>query len=157
VIPDSHPIYPARSFIRFQAKNQIIADLTGEEITSFVHRPGAVQEQGTTTPNPDWRNSGRIDIWSENPADSSRAQDQRSQMDQGSTAAPSLSFDEALFGELTKTAFHPDRHPELYQPCDSQVEARAIESQVVAELVKTYEQIVRNQADEQVQRLNALL
>lgn len=146
MIPGSHPIYPTRSFIRFQAKNQIIADLAGEEITSFVQRPGASQEEGTVTPNPDWLNHSSGD-----------APDCPPQSSASNTAAMLLPFDEALFSELAKTVFHPDRHPELYQPCDSQADAMAIENQVIAELVETYERIARNQTDERVQRLNALL
>ncbi|MGB3494279.1 MAG: hypothetical protein WBA57_16230 [Elainellaceae cyanobacterium] len=153
VNPNSHSIYPTRSFIRFQAKNQIIADLTGEKVTRFIERPGIVQEQGTIEPNLDW-----IDSLIENPPPASGdAQECDPQAHPSGMPAAFFSFDEALFSELAKTTFHPDRHPELYQPCTSQQKASEIEQQVTTELVESYERITRNQTDARVKRLNALL
>ncbi|MEO0984629.1 MAG: hypothetical protein AAFY20_03665 [Cyanobacteria bacterium J06639_14] len=132
-------VYPVRSFIKFKAKSQLIADLNGQVMTSFVQRQGAehsteliTPEEAETTPHPD---DGALTTG----------------------ASTDQMFDEGLFQEIATIAFCSEHHPELYQPCLSQVVATEIEDRVATELIETYKRIKHRQGSALVQSLNALL
>ena len=119
--------YASRSFIRFSAQNQLLADFTGLTIPAYIQRSESNAFADYVTPSRD------VDDFQEQ------------------------SFDEALFEEVAATIFNPNRHPELYQPCDSKQAATAIETRVAEDLVETYKQIQRQRSCPIVQSLNSLL
>jgi len=130
-----NPIYPTRSFVRFQAKRQLAADIIGQQVITVINR-GA---------------GSRLDM-----AQPDVGVPQHSTNDQVPPVAPTT-IDEMLFQDICAIAFHPDRHPNLYQPCASPDEAAAIEQAIADEIVATYTQIKLNQSEPGIQQLNALL
>lgn len=162
--------YPSRSFIRFTAQNQILADITGQPINTFVQRFGGesyVQQViPGDQPNPKSSNSNnsgadlRMGL-SVNPVtpdslfDSHNSQNTSEQVSENN---PQESiFDEKLFEEIAKITFSPNRYPELYQSCGTSRAAVAVETQVADEIVATYKRIKQQQDCPVVQSLNALL
>lgn len=129
-------IYPMRSFIKFRAKSQLVADLTGQALISYVNRSGESGSQGLVSPD-------------QHPEVEFNAPQE--------SAQPDEPLDDGLLREIIKNVFHPDRHPELYQPCRSEVEASVVEEQITAEIISAYKQIKLSQQSEIVQHLNSLL
>lgn len=68
-----------------------------------------------------------------------------------------LKWDEALFTELAATHLQPSLHPLLTSGYQSRNEASAIEAEMARALVKTYQHILKQRENEQVQQLNGLL
>ncbi len=149
---DGKTYYPTRSYIRFQAKNQLIEDLMEGHLSTAVNHVG--QSGVTFTLNAD------VDISSDISPDSAQLNDSPELQDMGNINTwPTLKLplDEGLFAEITSTTFHHDRHPELYQPNASMYDVAAIEQAIAIEIVSTYKQILKNRSDQHVQNLNALL
>lgn len=125
-------IYPIRSFIRFQAKQQLLAETQAQTDValsheSLSHEPSSVQRVASVgeAPKPAY-----FDI---------------------------TAVDNDLLKEIAATLFNSDRHPELYQPCKDIIEATAIEDAIAFDIVATYRQIKQNQKRTEVQALNKLL
>lgn len=157
------PIYPTRSFIRFQSKSQLVADLTGQQVMTFVNRSGETSYPEMLRPS---ANSELESQPLSRPAKSnlnepeSEGAANESLMSEPLMSEPLMGeplIDEALLEEITATVFRPDQHPELYQPCNSRQEATQIEHEVAAEIIAIYKRILQNQRDAMIQRLNALL
>lgn len=142
-------IYPTRSFIKFAARSQLIANLTGQVFTTFIQRHGHETSNDLISPE-----AAPSDI----PSDIELA-DTESSIDEPheSTHPMDQSLDNDLFRDITNSVFHPEQHPELYEPCDSVEMAADIENQIAAEIVETYQTIKFNQKSPMVQSLNALL
>ncbi|MGJ3253007.1 MAG: hypothetical protein ACFE0J_18030 [Elainellaceae cyanobacterium] len=137
-------IYPTRSFIKFAARSQLIANLTGQVFTTFVQRHGHETSKDLISPEaPD-----DIEL-----ADTESLSDESHE----STHPMEQTLDNELFRDITHSVFHPEQHPELYEPCDSVEMAADIENQIAAEIVETYQTIKFNQKRPMVQSLNALL
>ncbi|MBT9312968.1 hypothetical protein [Leptothoe kymatousa] len=68
-----------------------------------------------------------------------------------------LIWDEALFTELAATYLKPSLQPALATGYRSRDEASAVESELADVLVKTYQHILEQRENEQVQLLNSLL
>lgn len=137
-----NPIYPTRSFIRFQAKSQLTADMIGQQVMTFINREAnehhidaamPSQSHGPSVPD----------------ADVHKQLNAANILDEG--------LDERLLKEIATLTFHPDQHPEIYQPCDSREHATAIEQAIAAEIVATYKRIKENESRANVKALNALL
>lgn len=75
-------------------------------------------------------------------------------LDGSGAAAP---FDEALFRELAVTLFGASQWDCLYEPCQTQADAAAIEDLASLELAASYRRIVQQQQHPLIQQLNALL
>ncbi|MEB3355198.1 MAG: hypothetical protein VKK04_00525 [Synechococcales bacterium] len=132
-------IFPTRSFIRFKAKSQLIADLSGHSVVAFINRPGDRSAEDGTAFSP---------IAPQNTDD------------EVSTDPVCVNFealDESLLRDIASTLFHPSRHPELYESCESRSTAMEIESAIAAEIVNTYKHIKRKEYDPAIQELNSLL
>ncbi|MGF1496991.1 MAG: hypothetical protein ACFB8W_09240 [Elainellaceae cyanobacterium] len=128
-------IYPTRSFIRFKAKSQLIADLSGHSVVTFVDRADNTTSLSAAAPQ-DAPSKGEV------------------------TDPVCVNFealDEPLLRDIASTLFHPNRHPELYQPCQTRSLAMSIEAAIATEIVQTYKQIKRNEYNATVQGLNSLL
>ncbi len=148
-------IYPTRSFIKFSARSQLMSNLTGQVFKTYIQRHGQSVTTDLISPelpvsfselSDDRTDSDLDDIYS----GSHHGTDwEANQMDE--------ELDEALFRDITSIVFHPDQHPELYQPCASVESAAEIETQIAAEIVETYQRIQLNQQQPIVQTLNALL
>ncbi|MGJ3244954.1 MAG: hypothetical protein ACFE0I_02635 [Elainellaceae cyanobacterium] len=138
-------IYPTRSFIKFAARSQLIANLTGQVFTTFVQRHGHETSKDLISPEAPLADAELADA--ELLSDESRE----------STHAMEQALDNELFRDITNSAFHPEQHPELYEPCASVEMAADIENQIAAEIVETYQTIKCNQKRPMVQSLNALL
>ncbi len=125
-------LYPTRSLIRFKAKSQLMAELTGESLTTRIHRNG-MSTLETVEPST---------------AESAAYCEQ-------------LKADEPLNEELFKTiadqVFQPDLHPELYWTYPSQASVDAVETRLVAEIVAAYQTACLEQRRQVVNRLNVLL
>ena len=136
-----NPIYPTRSFIRFQAKSQLTADISGQQVMTFVSRENV--------------DSSRMDLTlpDEPPKDTKAWTHHR----KNSPTPPAIGLDEVLLKEISSLAFHPDQHPEIYQPCTSREQATTIEAAIAAEIVDTYKHIKANEVRPSIQALNALL
>ncbi len=166
--------YPSRAFIRFTAQNQLMADLTGRPITAMVQRLGGesyvqqvMPEDQPKTLHPDDSNLGFSLGMSVNPVESNGSYGDsqvhaQTPLDPPGSEVPHNGseteiLDEALFEEIAKTSFSPNRYPELYQSCGTRRAAAAIEAQVAKEIVATYKQIKQKQQCPIVQGLNGLL
>lgn len=68
-----------------------------------------------------------------------------------------LRWDQTLFNDLAGTLLQTQTQPQLGIPCRSRQEAELVEKQLARILVSNYCQILEQQENEQVQRLNALL
>lgn len=125
-------LYPTRSLIRFKAKSQLMAELTGESFTTRIHRNGASTLE---TVEPTTAESAAY-------------------CDQLKADEP---LDEELFKAVTDQVFQPDVHPELYWTYPSQASVDAVERRLVAEIVAAYQSDRLEQRQQLVNRLNALL
>lgn len=148
--------YPSRSFIRFQAKLQIIADSTGEHVVSFIQHPGVYIDRPVFRYDEDQPDNGP------SPTDrdlntSYPSKPQPAKFKAAVQSIDALDVNETLLNEIASTTFQPNRHPELYRGYSTPEEAAIIEQHVAAELIATYERIIINRADEQIQQLNSLL
>ena len=170
--------YPSRTFTRFTARNQLLADATGRPIVSSVQRLGGKTYVQEAIPD------GKAPSISQNPGDSATGLHlglSRSHPGLGNTpvgsnqdgadanslsedsslapqnAAQCSGIDEALFEEVVKTTFNPNRFPDLYQSCGTQEAAFEVEAAVAAEIVAAYRQIKDKQDCPIVQSLNKLL
>jgi hypothetical protein len=119
--------YPSRAFIRFAAQNQLLADITGSPISTFVQRMGEEASAQQVIPS------------------------------EGSDTSLETSLDEELFEEVAQIVFNSNRYPELYESCGSKRAAAAVEARIADEFVETYKQIKQKQNCSLVQRLNSLL
>ncbi|MCG8361893.1 MAG: hypothetical protein MJA27_01010 [Pseudanabaenales cyanobacterium] len=179
--------YPSRAFIRFAARNQLIADLTGRGFPLIVKRFGGESYVQKVTPSdqPETEQPGSnsFDI---NPSDlgmspdffnpneksgeanfeQPRSQESQSsgQHDEAASLGPNCdpaqqaaTIDEALFREITQTVFNLNHSPELYQASGTKRAAAAVEARIAEEIVETYKQIKLKQECPIVQSLNALL
>jgi len=135
--------YPSRAFIRFTAQNQLLADLTGKPITAMIQRQTGENYVQQVMPT----NGDSLDELCSEDADASSE----------NTVSESATLDEALFEEIAKTSFSPNRYPELYQSCGTRRAAAAIEIQVANEIVAIYKEIKKQQQNPIVQNLNSLL
>lgn len=162
--------YPSRSFIRFTAQNQILADLTGQPINTFVQRFGGESYVQQVTPgdqpNPKSSNSNNqgidlrmgLSVTPVTPDSLFDGHNLQNTSEQVSENNPQESiFDEELFEEIAKVTFSPNRYPELYQSCGTQKAAAQVEAQVADEIVATYKRIKQQQECPIVQSLNSLL
>lgn len=172
--------YPSRMFARFTARNQLMADVTGQTILSAVKRLGGATYMQQAIPDGDSpsistdsspRSGGFRMGFSMNPSSAEdttprvRGENQDSQLPLGALSAlesegddcPSNGIDEALFEEIVRTTISPNRYPELYQSCGTQKAAAEVETRVAAEIVAAYRTIKRKQACLIVQSLNNLL
>lgn len=168
--------YPSRSFIRFTAQNQLVADLTGRPITVMVKRLGgeSYTQQVTPVDQPDSDKADTPDLGfrfglslnmsqaedplsgdSQEPSPPPNAEDLAAVPTSETGEHPVL--DEALFEEVAKITFSSNRYPELYQSCGTRRAAQAIEVQVANEIVAAYKQIKQKQDCPIVKRLNGLL
>ncbi|MBE7380680.1 MAG: hypothetical protein F6J95_004645 [Leptolyngbya sp. SIO1E4] len=165
---DSDPKnYPSRMFIRFTARNQLIADATGRPIAAMVQRLGGdayVQRVNPETEAPalaaDDDADGFLEGVSLEMSPDLQTQSGTPETETGKDASQGdvdCCVDDALFAEIVKTTLNPSHHPELYQPCQTSQLAKAIEASVAAEIVATYRQIKRKQTCPIVQGLNKLL
>jgi hypothetical protein len=159
-------VYPSRTFIRFTAHNQLLADLTGETVTATVQRAGGpayvqIALPGKALPslsNPSGTGAGHLTLGMtlhRSPDPGSLPQDTAAALREADPPAPTI--DEDLFTEVTQTLFQVCRNPKLYQDCGNPEAARAVEGEVATEIIATYRQIKRNQASPVVQRLNQQL
>ena len=136
-----NPLYPTRSFIRFQSKSQLTADMSGQQVMTFVRRESVDSRMDLALP-------------SESHKDLNAALNHGQESD---IHPASVGLDESLLKDISSLAFHPDQHPEIYQPCASREQAAAIEQAIAAEIVATYKQIKANETNPNIQALNALL
>jgi hypothetical protein len=119
--------YPSRAFIRFTAQNQLLADITGSPVDTFVNRGNGETSTQQVMPS------------------------------EGSNTPLETTLDEELFEEVAQIVFNSNRYPELYESCGSKRAAAAVEARVANEFVETYKQIKQRQNCAFVQRLNSLL
>jgi hypothetical protein len=143
-------IYPTRSFIKFSARSQLISNLTGQVFTTYIQRQGLSATTDLISPE-------SPDSWSETSDAEQTGAGNDASSDAMNPSHIDEELDESLFRDITSTTFHPDQHPELYQPCESLERAAEIESQIAAEIVETYQRIRVQQNHPVVQTLNALL
>lgn len=120
-------LYPSRAFTQFIARNQLLADLTGQPVIWFVQRRDGSLRRHETKPC---------------------VHDHQS---------PDQTLDEALFAEVVKLVFNIHQHPELYQPCRDRFAVERVELGVAEDIVCTYKALKQRQCDDLVQRLNSLL
>jgi hypothetical protein len=168
--------YPSRTFIRFTAHNQLVADLTGHPITATVQRLGREGYVQQVTPNnkpstvrldhsePNVSFGMSVDIVgygdNANPEhqDSNRKPEIEEMIsDSTSTTSQTNGLDEALFEEIISITFNPNRYPELYQSCGTPKAAADVETRIATEIIETYKQIKLKQQCPIVQGLNGLL
>jgi hypothetical protein len=170
--------YPSRAFIRFTARNQLIADATGRPMLSSVKRLGSQIYLQEAMPEGDVPsvakhpesyphglnlgmslNSAELENI---PCEESCDRDELSSLDPSATIAPEEAatdsyIDEDLFEEVIKTTFNPNRFPDLYRSCGSRQAAMDMETDVVAVIVANYRHIQQKRECPIVQSLNQLL
>lgn len=161
--------YPSRTFIRFLAHQQLLADASGQPIQVAMQRLDRPPYLQTLTPGSDVATSktssqdmsmglGLRMTLSANPTGKDQGQGDRPtgqiSARQGKNKSP---IDENLFEEVVKTAFNSDRNLEIYQSCGTVTGAEAVELGVIREIVSTYRQIQQNRTSPTVQNLNKLL
>lgn len=164
--------YPSRTFARFTAHNQLMADITGQPIVASVQRLGGKTFTQEAIPDGE-----APSVKSDSEASSSAFQMNMSINVAGhqgrdrqapglsgdtpesdlETSLPGPSLDEALFAEIVKTTLNPTRFPDLYRSCGTQEAAMEVEAMVAAEIVSAYRRIKQNQDCSVVQGLNKLL
>jgi hypothetical protein len=66
-------------------------------------------------------------------------------------------IDQDLFDSTVEILFNPEHRPDLFQPWETPAAATEAELAMAAEIVLTYRQLQRNQANPVVQSLNQLL
>lgn len=142
--------YPSRAFIRFTAQNQLLADLTGRPITTVIQRHVGESYVQPVLPTNRADKTDQLASLGE-PASQNIAEGSKNTVSEPET------LDEALFEEIARTSFSPNRYPELYQSCGTRRAAAAIEIQVANEIVAIYQQIKKQQRNPMVQNLNGLL
>jgi hypothetical protein len=114
--------YASKSFIRFAARNQLQADLTGCPVTVVIQR------------------SGRDRLSQEFIPDTAIEEgDQPKGIELQSNSQPEQVIDERLFKEITQTTF--SCHPELYESCGTQSAAKELEDRITIELLAKYKQV----------------
>lgn len=129
-------IYPTRSFIRFSAKSQLAADLSGRLMPVYIERNGIEQSDMVQPAASNGNDAGAYcEVFQ----------------------AESESLDEALFRRIVQEAFAPDRHPELYRTYPSEAAAAAVEAQMANNIVQAYKQVCLQQRQAVVESFNALL
>lgn len=170
--------YPSRTFARFTARNQLMADATGRPIMASVQRLGGKTYIQEAIPDGDAPSIAKdpsdfatglhlglsispTDL-ANTPGSSNQDRDGATSLNQEvSSESPntsqSLGIDEALFEEVVKITFSPNRCPDLYQSCGTQEAAMEVEATVAAEIVAAYRQIKQKQDCPIVQSLNKLL
>lgn len=121
-------IYPIRSFIRFQAQQQLLSQTHADESRQSLQ--GFSTQESAEVP------FHRIPV---------------------PVCIDTTTLDRALLKDITLTLFESDRHPELYRPCQDILEATAIEEAIASEIVVTYLRIKQNEQHPAVQALNKLL
>ena len=157
--------YPSRMFARFTAHNQLMADVTGQTITSSVQRLGGATYMQQAIPDGDSpsistdsspRSGGFRMGFSINPSsaeDTTRRVRGESHDCQPLGALSALeSGDDCLSNGIDEALFQ-----ELYQSCGTQKAATEVETRVAAEIVAAYRTIKRKQDCLIVQSLNNLL
>lgn len=146
---DGKAYYPTRSFIRFQAKSQLIAALMEGQISTVVNPIGPSSLVSTCD----------CDLGDQANGDSDSKHENSEHYDENRVGSPSNKFllDETLFAEIAATTFHQEQHPELYQSHSSRQDVTHIEEAIATEIVSTYKRILTNRADQRIQNLNALL
>jgi len=103
--------YASKSFIRFAARNQLQADLTGCTVTVVIQRSGRDRLSQEFIPDTAIEESDQ----------------------------PEQVIDERLFKEVTQTTF--SCHPELYESCETQSAAKELEDRITIELLAKYKQV----------------
>lgn len=68
-----------------------------------------------------------------------------------------LPVDEKLLKDLAAAVFNSSQYQTFYKTCRSQPEADEMEDKLAAELAQTYQEVLKQQQQPLVQRLNALL
>lgn len=137
--------YPTRAFIRFQAKKQLITELYSSNPSTSAFRFG---ESNMTA---------IIDAQSDGSSDRIPAERQPHDPQVDERFQPDSFIDDELLAEIASTAFHPEQHPELYQPHASKEMVTDMEGAIAAEIVDTYKHILKNRSDQFIQGLNSLL
>ena len=144
-------IYPIRSFIRFQAKQQLIAEAHSASTAALPPYPNVAApqppESELNTPDPPDRGNKNAAV------DSKHSSSKQPGLPWFDTA----SIDNDLLKEIATTLFNSDQYPELYRPCKDIIEATAIEDAIALEIVLTYQRIKQNEQLVNVQALNKLL
>lgn len=164
--------YPSRTFARFTAHNQLMADLTGQPVVASVQRLGGktfMQEalpdgeapsvkSGSEASSSAFRMNMSVDMAGQQGRDR-QAPDLSGETPESDLETSLLepSLDEALFAEIVKTTLNPTRFPDLYRSCGTQEAAMEVEALVAAEIVSVYRRIKQNQDCSVVQGLNKLL
>jgi hypothetical protein len=159
-------VYPSRTFIRFTARNQLLADLTGETVTATVQRAGGaayvqIALPGKALPCPSHPSgAGAPPLTLGMTIHGSTDQ---ASLPQGAAPSPreaepeGLAIDESLFADITQTLFQVSCSPRLYQDCGSPEAARGVEREVATAIIAVYRQIKQNQTSPLVQSLNQRL
>lgn len=129
-------IYPIRSFIRFKAKKQLLADRFGSS--------------GSTLTT--WQ-AGVMRVSEESCSANECSADLSIELGDWEAIAP---FDEDLFQVVATVVLHPCRNPDVYEASASAEHARLIEERVSDEIVTTYHRMEQVPAST-VDQLNQLL
>jgi hypothetical protein len=130
----SSQFYPTRSFIRFAAKSQITADLSGHAVPAYVDRHGTVDVSLEFQPA-EQGDGAYCDVFQ----------------------ASGDCLDELLLKRITQAMFDLDQHPDLYQAYPTAAAAAAVEAQVAEAIVEAYKQASLEQRQSVVAKFNALL
>lgn len=129
--------YPVRSFIRFKAKQQLLADRFGSS--------------GSTITT--WQ-AGATRVSSDRSSEEECAINPNAGLEDWEAIAP---LDEALFQVVVTAVLHPCRNPDVYQTCASIEQSNAIEDRVSAEIVTTYRRMEQTPSATLVEQLNRML
>lgn len=165
--------FPSRTFARFMAHNQLMADATGRPIVAAVQRLGGKTFTQEVVPDGQaptiTQDSGFQMGMSVNTTPLENVP-QRDDLAQSAPTPPDeladchlealtaqQGIDETLFGEVVKNTINSNRFPELYQSCGTQEAAMEVEAVVAAEIVAAYRRIKQKQDCPIVQGLNKLL
>lgn len=158
--------YPSRIFIRFTARNQLLADAIGEAVIACVQRGGGQTYIQTALPGealpslsrPSGPGADRLNLGMTIHGSTGQAP-----LPQGAAPSPreaepeGLAIDESLFADITQTLFQVSCSPRLYQDCGSPEAARGVEQEVATAIIAAYRQIKQNQTSPLVQSLNQRL
>jgi len=166
-------VYPSRVFARLLAHTQLTADITGCPITISVQRLGEVaydqnvipggepQLPSTSSSHPTLGLRFNLSASLHSAPSSNSASPihplNDAIVDSSSQARDSQGIDQALFEDVAKTVFSPNRYPDLYRSCGTRAAAAELEVKVATEIVATYKQIMDNRDCSTVQGLNDLL
>ena len=135
--------YPSRTFVRFTARNQLMADASGQPITMSVNRFGGNTYLQQAIPGEEFLSTDSGSFSGSSPG--------------ADNEALTYGIDEVLFAEIVKTTFNPSSYPELYQSCGTRKAAADIEARVADEIVTAYRSIKQKQNCPIVQSWNSRL